>query len=65
MITKKYTQKTVQDVPLCHMREWLEQMDSVYANKQVTKQFSKEQCMTMLGFGLGFHPRDAPCEFEA
>lgn len=63
--TKKYTQKCIQDVPLCHMREWLDKMDSVYCNLEVTKKFSKQDCMSMLSFGLGFHPKDPPCESAA
>ena len=60
--TKKYTQKHIQDVPLCHLREWLDKMDGVYANLEVTKKFSRQDALTMLSFGLGFHPRDPPVE---
>eukprot|EP00435_Cladocopium_sp_Y103_P022815 s3933_g5.t1 len=30
--TKKYTQKCIEDVPLCHMKEWLDKMDAVHCN---------------------------------
>ena len=43
-------------------REWLDKMDGVYANLEVTKKFSRQDALTMLSFGLGFHPRDPPVE---
>jgi hypothetical protein len=62
VVCKKYTQKVLEDVPVCHMREWLDKMDSIHSNTEVTKKFSKADCLAMLSFSLGFHPRDPPCE---
>jgi len=62
VVTKKYTQKCVADVPLCHMREWLDKMEGVHLNLEATKKFSKQDAITMLSFCLGFHPRDPPVE---
>ena len=64
VVTKKYTQRVLEDVPVCHMREWLDKMDSVFSNSEVTKKFTKGDCLAMLSFSLGFHPRDPPCEFR-
>lgn len=62
VVTKKYTQKYLSDVPLCHMREWLDKMEGVHLNLEATKKFTKQDAITMLSFCLGFHPRDAPVE---
>ena len=62
VVTKRYSQRFLEDVPICHMRQWLNHMDSVYANINVTKKFGKEDCLQMLSFCLGFHPREAPVE---
>ena len=60
--TKRYSQKYLDDVPVCHMRQWLNAMDSVCGNHNVTKKYTKEDCLQVLSFSLGFHPRDAPVE---
>lgn len=60
--TRRYSQKTLQEIPMCHIQQWLEHADSVHANGSVTKGLDKQQLLMMLTFMVGWHPETEPVE---
>ena len=57
---KRYSQKLLRDIPVCHLQQWLEAADSVYANSSVTKTLDKKDLLTLLSFMLGWNPTSEP-----
>ena len=57
---KRYSQKYLKDIPVCHLQQWLEAADSVHANSSVTKTLDKNDLLTLLSFMLGWNKNSEP-----